>query len=337
MAKHLARIHGTEEDKVNCPFYFKIGACRHSDRCSRLHHRPAFSPTILLKHLFRHPIRQAELQAEITSTGTNNNNNNNNHQCIHIDTAKTQEDFLCFFEDLFCELSKFGRIEALHVCDNLGDHMIGHVYCKFSDEEQASDALQVMNGRYYDGRKIEVEYSPVTDFREARCRDFDEDTCSRGGYCNFMHIKPLPMPLIRSLEDDCEEDRRQEAMKRDEMAASERDRERRKKERKRSSKHRSSGDRTSSSDDRKRSRRHHHSSGSSSHRSSRRSATSANDDSDGGGGGGGSGRGGGGGSRSRSRSPPSSSRRSSSSNKRSYSRSRSRSPSSNGGNVKTEN
>ena len=28
-AEHLARIHGTEEDKVNCPFYYKIGACRH--------------------------------------------------------------------------------------------------------------------------------------------------------------------------------------------------------------------------------------------------------------------------------------------------------------------
>lgn len=24
-ALHLARIHGTEEDRVNCPFYFKIG------------------------------------------------------------------------------------------------------------------------------------------------------------------------------------------------------------------------------------------------------------------------------------------------------------------------
>ena len=23
-AEHLARIHGTEEDKVKCPFYFKI-------------------------------------------------------------------------------------------------------------------------------------------------------------------------------------------------------------------------------------------------------------------------------------------------------------------------
>ena len=50
----------------------------------------------------------------------------------------------------------------------LGDHMIGHVYCKFTDEEDASDALQVMDGRYYDGRKMEVEFSPVLNFQEVR-------------------------------------------------------------------------------------------------------------------------------------------------------------------------
>lgn len=196
MAKHLSRIHGTEEDKVNCPFYFKIGACRHSDRCSRHHHKPAFSPTILIKHVYRHPVRLAELQAA-ASAGE-----------AVVDKEKAMEDFLVFYEDLFGELAKFGMVESLHVCDNLGDHMIGHVYCKFRDEEEASDALQVMNGRYYDGRKMEVEFSPVTDFREARCRDYDEGACSRGGFCNFLHVKPLPMCLIRSLEDDAEADRR---------------------------------------------------------------------------------------------------------------------------------
>jgi splicing factor U2AF subunit len=54
--------------------------------------------------------------------------------------------------------------------------MIGHVYAKFMDEEEAADALHILNGRFYDGRKMEVEFSPVTDFREARCRDFDEET-----------------------------------------------------------------------------------------------------------------------------------------------------------------
>lgn len=29
MAEHLASIFGTEKDRVNCPFYFKIG-CVHA-------------------------------------------------------------------------------------------------------------------------------------------------------------------------------------------------------------------------------------------------------------------------------------------------------------------
>ncbi|KAL3934788.1 MAG: hypothetical protein SGBAC_009571, partial [Bacillariaceae sp.] len=196
MAKHLARIHGTEEDKVNCPFYFKIGACRHADRCSRLHHKPAFSPTILIKHVYRHPVRLAELKQAATAG-----------EAV-VDREKALEDFLCFYEDMFLELSKHGPVDSLHICDNLGDHMIGHVYCKFMEEEDASDALQSMNGRFYDGRKMEVEFSPVTDFREARCRDYDEGSCARGGYCNFLHVKPLPMCLIRSLQDDAQYDRR---------------------------------------------------------------------------------------------------------------------------------
>jgi len=244
MAKHLARIHGTEEDKVNCPFYFKIGACRHSDRCSRLHHKPAFSPTILIKHLYRHPVRQAELQqAALVQPGGQASEPADPTSLV--DREQATEDFLVFYEDLYVELSKFGRIEALHVCDNLGDHMIGHVYCKFHDEEEASDALQVMNGRYYDGRKMEVEFSPVTDFREARCRDYDEDACARGGFCNFLHAKPVPMPLIRSMEEDCDADRirdrekrkskeREEKRSRKEHKKRKRDRKERKSSRKRS-------------------------------------------------------------------------------------------------------
>ena len=184
---------------MNCPFYFKIGACRHSDRCSRLHHKPAFSPTLLVQHLYQHPVRQAELQKAVGGGG--------------METSKEQqrEEFLCFYEDMFTEFSKFGRVEELHVVDNLGDHMIGHVYVKFSNEEEASDALAVMNGRYYEGRPMQVEFSPVTDFREARCRDYDEDTCSRGGFCNFLHSKPVPGCLIRDLEQECEMDRRRHA------------------------------------------------------------------------------------------------------------------------------
>jgi splicing factor U2AF 35 kDa subunit len=45
-----------------------------------------------------------------------------------------------------------------------------------------------------------VEFSPVTDFREARCRQFDEGQCSYGPYCNFLHVKKIGSGLRRELE-----------------------------------------------------------------------------------------------------------------------------------------
>ncbi|CAL5427794.1 unnamed protein product [Camellia sinensis] len=53
--EHLALIFGTEKDRVNCPFYFKLGACRHGDRCSRLHTKPSISPTLLLSNMYQRP------------------------------------------------------------------------------------------------------------------------------------------------------------------------------------------------------------------------------------------------------------------------------------------
>lgn len=75
--------------QVNCPFYFKIGACRHADRCSRIHHRPAFSQTILIKHVYRHPVREAELKAA---------REGRNVDGIDVDEEEAREKFLVFFE-----------------------------------------------------------------------------------------------------------------------------------------------------------------------------------------------------------------------------------------------
>jgi splicing factor U2AF subunit len=64
MAEHLASIFGTEKDRVNCPFYHKIGACRHGDRCARMHTRPAASQTLLLPHLYQNPALTAPIGAD---------------------------------------------------------------------------------------------------------------------------------------------------------------------------------------------------------------------------------------------------------------------------------
>lgn len=55
--------------RVNCPFYWKIGACRHGDQCSRSHYKPTSSQTLVLRHMYRNPpvaLAIAEGQTMIT-------------------------------------------------------------------------------------------------------------------------------------------------------------------------------------------------------------------------------------------------------------------------------
>ena len=59
MAEYLASIFGTEKDKVNCTFYFKIGACRHGETCTRIHNKPTFSQTIVLVSMYKSPAATA--------------------------------------------------------------------------------------------------------------------------------------------------------------------------------------------------------------------------------------------------------------------------------------
>lgn len=88
-------------------------------------------------------------------------------------------------------MNKHGRIECLNVCDNYSDHLVGNVYIKFASEQSALDAMTALQNRFYNGKPILAEFSPVADFREATCRQYEENSCQRGGYCNFMHLKPI--------------------------------------------------------------------------------------------------------------------------------------------------
>ncbi|XP_048776566.1 splicing factor U2AF 26 kDa subunit-like [Ostrea edulis] len=184
MAEYLASIFGTEKDKVNCSFYFKIGACRHGERCSRLHNKPTFSQTVLIENLYMNPQNTA-----LTADGSH----------IQMDDTELQQFYDEFFEEVYVELEKYGEIEEMNVCDNLGDHLVGNVYVKFRYEEDAEKAVNELNNRWFNGRPVHAELSPVTDFREACCRQYEMGECTRGGFCNFMHLKPISRELRREL------------------------------------------------------------------------------------------------------------------------------------------
>ena len=66
------------------------------------------------------------------------------------------------------------------------------LYAIHYDEEDAKKCLEEMKDRYFEGKRLYPEYSSVTDFEEARCRQFDSKNCARGLKCNFAHIKLLP-------------------------------------------------------------------------------------------------------------------------------------------------
>jgi splicing factor U2AF 35 kDa subunit len=100
MANYLASIFGTEQDKVNCSFYYKIGACRHGDRCSRKHVKPSYSQTILLPNLYQNPAYDPKNK---------------------MNASQLQNHFDAFYEDFWCEMCKYGEIEEVVVCDNNND------------------------------------------------------------------------------------------------------------------------------------------------------------------------------------------------------------------------
>lgn len=111
-----------------------------------------------------------------------------------------QEHYDNFFEDVFVECEdKYGEIEEMNVCDNLGDHLVGNVYIKFRREEDAEKGAKDLNNRWFGGRPVYAELSPVTDFREACCRQYEMGECTRSGFCNFMHLKPISRELRRYL------------------------------------------------------------------------------------------------------------------------------------------
>lgn len=59
--------------------------------------------------------------------------------------------------------------------------------------------VHTLANHYVTGRPLYAELSPVTDFREACCRQNENGECNRGGFCNFMHLRLASKELVRQL------------------------------------------------------------------------------------------------------------------------------------------
>lgn len=139
----------------------------------------------------------------------------NPHEAIAIGNEEPWDDPMydkaqlhveAFYTEVVLVLAEYGEIEEVVVVDNTADYQLGNVYVKYYHDEAAEKALRGLTGRFYFGKLIDAEYSPVTDFREARCRAFHETRCSRGGACRFLHIKHIPTAIKRRVAREMYDD-----------------------------------------------------------------------------------------------------------------------------------
>lgn len=163
-----------------CPFYLKTGACRFGDWCSRAHPRPTVSRTLLLRGLYSH------LSLE----------QHHGDDSLETDERELQAHFEAFFWDVLQELRRAGTVCQVRVCRNLEPHLRGNVYVQYSSEEEAQQALTMLNGRWYAGRPVSCEFSPVDRWKTAVCGLFFRRACPKGRGCNFLHV-------FRNPTDEC--------------------------------------------------------------------------------------------------------------------------------------
>lgn len=81
------------------------------------------------------------------------------------------------------ELCGFGHLLELHICDNVGDHLVGNVYARFEWEAEAAVAVANLNERWYGGTLSPPVLLSLT-CREAE-RDDEADDDDRLDGCVF--------------------------------------------------------------------------------------------------------------------------------------------------------
>lgn len=160
-------------DPSNCKFYMKTGACRFGPRCSRNHVRYENTPTILIPNFFQ----DARL-------GMQSNDRNDED----YDEVELIHEFEKFYDDVIGEFRAAGTVVMFKCSQNYVPHLRGNVYVQYSKPEYALEALNMFNGRFYAGRQLEVELSPVTNWKSSICGLFDKRLCPRGKACNFLHV-----------------------------------------------------------------------------------------------------------------------------------------------------
>ncbi|XP_078613372.1 uncharacterized protein LOC144883038 isoform X2 [Branchiostoma floridae x Branchiostoma japonicum] len=175
----------------DCPFFQKTGACRFGDRCSRKHTRPDSSTTLLIAGMFATFALDQTQRDDFDET-----------MYLEYGEDELYKDFIEFYNDTLPEFRTLGRVVQFKVCCNHEPHLRGNVYVQYEREEDCLEAIRKFHGRFYAGKQLTCEMTPVTSWKSAICGLFSRKRCPKGKHCNFLHVFPNPGREFRHADED---------------------------------------------------------------------------------------------------------------------------------------
>lgn len=155
--EHLKTLFESNPNKEPCPFFKKTSTCRFFDVCSRNHVRPGISKIILISNFYTH------FSLEKTETDQFSDSS------LEFENSETYEHYKDFFFDVVPELERFGRIKLFKTCSNHESHLRGNVYVEFLTTREALKCYKALNGRWYGGKQLNVEFCNIQSWRSALC------------------------------------------------------------------------------------------------------------------------------------------------------------------------
>ncbi|OHT11647.1 hypothetical protein TRFO_03851 [Tritrichomonas foetus] len=180
------RITNLEElDKSLCPFYDKTGCCNKEDLCNKTHRNAEINRCLIFHQMYPDP------DLFINSL--------DDPSVVQLTDDDKQNLFNAFYIDIVSMLKQFGPLDDVVVASNKNDTLNGNVFAMFREVDAASAAYLALNGQFYAGRKIRITFSPIIRLSSAVCRVNEDEACTQGNSCNFIH----PYNPSNGIMDDC--------------------------------------------------------------------------------------------------------------------------------------
>lgn len=144
-----------------CQYFAKTAVCRFGTKCSRKHVQSKLSSVLLIKHFFRsanftrgHALARSEDIIE--------------------NSLEVNREFNEFFNDACGELERFGQLLNVAVCTNSAAHIVGNTLVEYASVKSALAACYHLNGRFYGGQKLAMEFCHNFNWRTAVCGRYEE-------------------------------------------------------------------------------------------------------------------------------------------------------------------